>query len=194
MSRIVAAINMTLDGYCDHTAGIVDAELHQHYTDLLDQGGTLVYGRVTYKLMEDYWPFLIQQPSGNEAMDAFAVSIDRIPKIVFSRSLRQLNWETARLAKGNLEQEVLELRMQPGKDVLVGSPGLIAALTQHDLIDEYQLCVHPVIAGKGLPLFKDISDRKVLKLVKTKSFASGVLLLYYESSRQLLPAENFMAE
>lgn len=91
--------------------------------------------------------------------------------------------ESTRLANRDIEEEVIELKQQPGKDILVGSPSLIVSLTKLDLIDEYQLCIHPVIAGKGLPLFKDINDRKILKLIKTKIFSAGQELLYYESGK-----------
>jgi dihydrofolate reductase len=183
MRKLIAAINMTLDGYCDHTGMIADEELHQHFTDLLNNADTILYGRVTYQLME-FWQTVLKHPTGNKGMDEFAVAIDRIPKIVFSRTLKTLGWESARLADHNIEQEVLELKQQSGKDILVGSPGLIAALTELALIDEFQLCVHPVILGKGLPLFKNITDKIVLKLLKTKTFASGVATLYFEPSRK----------
>jgi dihydrofolate reductase len=183
MRKLVAAINMTLDGFCDHTAIIPDEEMHQHYADLLNNAGTALYGRITYQLME-YWQTVVKNPTGNKAMDEFALVIDRIPKIVFSRTLKSVEWESAKLATQGLKEEVLELRQQAGKDILVGSPGLIVALTQLGLIDEYQLCVHPVIAGGGLPLFKNINDRIILKLLKTKSFGSGAIVLYYEPTGQ----------
>jgi len=179
MRKVIAAINMTLDGFCDHTAGIPDAELHQHYTELLISSGIILYGRITFQLME-YWVPFVKNPTGNKSMDDFAVAIDRIPKIVFSRTLQQVEWKTAKLAKKDIKEEVLELKQQAGKDILVGSPGLIVALTKLGLIDEYQLCVHPVIIGNGLPLFKSINDKIILKLLKTKTFASGAVTLYYE--------------
>jgi len=179
MRKVIAAINMTLDGFCDHTAGIPDAELHQHYTELLISSGIILYGRITFQLME-YWVPFVKNPTGNKSMDDFAVAIDRIPKIVFSRTLQQVEWKTAKLAKKDIKEEVLELKQQAGKDILVGSPGLIVALTKLGLIDEYQLCVHPVIIGTGLPLFKSINDKIILKLLKTKTFASGAVTLYYE--------------
>src|SRR5882724_11193934 len=169
MRRLIAAINMTLDGFCDHTAMIADEEIHQHYSKLLRSAGTILYGRITYQLME-YWPTVIKNPTGIKSMDEFAVTIDKIPKIVFSRTLQHVEWRTAKLAKRDLKEEVLELRQQAGKDILVGSPSLIVALTQLDLIDEYQLAVQPTILGSGLPLFKNIKDRVDLKLFKTKTF------------------------
>jgi len=174
---------MTLDGFCDHTAMIADNEIHQHYTDLLKNAGTILYGRITYQLME-YWPTIVKNPTGNKSMDDFAVTIDNIPKIVFSRTLKNVEWKTARIAKGSLEEEVLELKQQQGRDILVGSPGLIVALMKLNLIDEYQLCVHPVVVGKGLPLFKSINDRVILKLLKTKTFSSGQIILYYEPAKK----------
>lgn len=180
MRKIIAGINMTLDGFCDHTVAIADDELHQHYTEVLSSGGALIYGRITYQLMENYWPAVVKNPTGNKATDEFAMIIDKIPKIVFSRTLKNVEWESAKLAKRDIEEEISELRQQSGKDILVGSPSLITALTQLGLIDEYQLCIHPVIAGKGLPLFKNISDKIILKLLKTKSFSSGAIVLYYE--------------
>ncbi len=179
MAKLIAAINMTLDGYCDHTAGIADDEIHQHYADLISSAGTMLYGRITYQLME-YWKTVVANPTGNKAIDHFAVVMDNIPKIVFSHTLQQVNWESARLAKSDIKEVVFELKQQAGKDILVGSPGLIVALTQLNLIDEYQLCVHPVIAGNGLPLFKGINEKTILKLIKTKPFNGGQIILYYE--------------
>ena len=182
MRRLIAAINMTIDGFCDHTAVIADDELHQHYSKLLNNAGVILYGRITYQLME-YWRPMVTKPTGDKAEDEFAVTIDKIQKIVFSHSLKNVDWKSAKLADRSLEEEVLELRQQQGKDILVGSPSLITALTKLRLIDEYQLCIHPVIVGHGLPLFKNISERSVLGLVKTKTFHSGAIVLYYEPSK-----------
>ena len=182
MRKLIAAMNMTLDGFCDHTAMIADEEIHQHYSELLRSAGTVLYGRITYQLME-YWPTLIKNPSGNKSMDEFAVIMDNIPKVVFSHTLKSVEWRTARLAKRDLKEEVLELRQSRNggsKDILVGSPSLIVALSQLDLIDEYQLGVQPTVLGSGLPLFKNIRDRVDLKLLKTKSFGCGAVMLYYE--------------
>lgn len=182
MKKVIAAINMTLDGFCDHTAGIPDEEIHQHYAELLRGADTLLYGRITYQLME-YWREVVRNPTGDKSMDDFAVVMDNTPKIVFSHTLKSVDWKSAKLAARTLEEEVLELKKSTnnnGKDIYVGSPSLITALTKLNLIDEYQLCVHPVIAGSGLPLFKDISDRKVLKLLKTKTFTGGAVILYYK--------------
>jgi len=180
MRKVIAGINMTIDGYCDHTLGIPDEELHDHYTELLNNSGVALYGRITYQLME-FWKPLVKNPTGEKAMDDFAVAIDKIPKIVFSNTLKQLDWDTAKVSTQDLKEEVIKLKQQAGEDILVGSPSLIVQLTNLNLIDEYQLCVHPVIAGKGLlPLFKNISEMKILKLSKTKTFGSGAIIHYYQ--------------
>ena len=174
---------MTLDGFCDHTAGIADDELHDHYSELIRNAGAVLYGRITYQLME-FWKTVLENPTGNKSMDDFAAAIDIIPKIVFSRTLKNPDWESSRLAVKDLRAETLELKQQPGKDIFAGSPSLIVQLTQSGLIDEYQLCVHPVIAGKGLPLFKNISEGITLKLIKTKAFGSGAIVLYYQPAKK----------
>jgi dihydrofolate reductase len=183
MKKIIAAMNMTLDGFCDHTSGVPDEEIHQHYADLLRSAGAALYGRITYQLME-YWRTVLDNPTGDKAMDDFAVAIDNTPKIVFSHTLKNVDWKTAKLATQDLEKEVLELKHQSGKDVFVCSPSLIVALTKLHLIDEYQLCIHPVIAGGGLPLFKDISEKIMLKLINTKKFSGGTVILYYEPTSE----------
>lgn len=179
MGKLIAAINMTLDGFCDHTLIAPDDEIHQHYTDLLKTADIILYGRITYQLME-YWRPLVANPTGNASMDEFAVVMDDITKIVFSRTLKQVDWESAKLTVRNIEEEALALKQESGKDILVGSPSLIVALAKLNLIDEYQICVHPVIAGNGLPLFKNISERIDLKFIKNKIFSGGAVILYYE--------------
>jgi len=179
MRKLIAAMNMTLDGFCDHTAGIADDELHQHYNELLKGADTILYGRITYQLM-GYWATVVKNPTGNKAMDEFAVTMDNISKIVFSHTLKNVEWESARVAKQGVEEEVLELKQKPGKAILVGSPSLIISCLNLDLVDELQLCIHPVILGKGLSLFENIRDINDLKLLKTKTFGSGSIVLCYE--------------
>ena len=175
-------MNMTLDGYCDHTAGIVTDEFMEHYNEQMRNTGALLYGRLTYQLMEEYWPLLVKNPGNNKAENDFAVLMDNVTKVVFSKTLQRVAWKNTVLAQGGLMQEVEKLKQQPGKDLFVGSPSLIAQLMQLDLIDEYRLCIHPVVLGSGLVLFKGIKDRVTLRLIKTKTFSSGVVALYYERS------------
>ena len=180
MRKLIAAINMTLDGFCDHTAMIPDEATHQHFNDLLSNADTLLYGRITYQLMESYWPTIVKNPTGTKVADEFAVLIDNISKIVYSRTLKKVDWKNSKLKKEVVKEEILELKQEAGKNILVGSPGLIVALAQFGLVDEFQLVVHPVILGSGLPLFKNIRDRMNLKLLKTKTFGGGAVALFYE--------------
>jgi dihydrofolate reductase len=180
MRKLIAAMNMTLDGVCDHTVMTADDEIHQHYNELLSQAGTLIYGRITYQLMESYWPTVVKTPTGNRPTDDFAVLIDNLEKVVFSNTLQNVSWKHARLATKNIREEILALKQHPGKDILVGSPSLIAATANLDLVDEYQFSIHPIIAGKGLLLFKHITDTIRLTLIKTKTFACGAVTFYYE--------------
>jgi dihydrofolate reductase len=178
MSKVIAAINMTIDGFCDHTSGIPDEEIHDHYTKLLGEADVILYGRKTYELMR-FWQTLLENPSGEKSMDDFAVAIDRVPKIVFSRTLKETGWKSATLSTESPEETVRELRRQQGKNIFIGSRSLINQLMQLQLIDEFQLCIHPVVAGSGLPLFENI-DRTVFKLTKTKTFSGGAVTLYYQ--------------
>jgi dihydrofolate reductase len=183
MRKVIAAINMTLDGFCDHTSLIADEEIHRHYSELLRNAGTILYGRITYQLME-YWRPIAKNPTGNKAIDEFAVTINNIPKIVFSHTLKKVEWETAKLAKGNIREELLQLKQETGKDILVGSRSLIINLLNLHLIDEFQLCVQPIIAGKGLSLFENINDRIDLRLLKTKTFGCGAAVHYFKPAEK----------
>lgn len=184
MRKVIAAINMTLDGFCDHTAGLAaDEELHYHYADLLNNAGVLLYGRITYQLMQ-FWQTLLENPSDEKSMNDFAISIDKIEKLVFSNTIKETGWHSAKLASRPLEEEVLELKQKSGKDIFIGSRSLIIQLLNSDLIDEFQICIHPVIEGKGLPLFDQIKHKIALKLVKIKSLTSGATVLYYEPTSE----------
>ena len=174
---------MTLDGFCDHTAMIADDEIHQHYNELLRNSGTLIYGRITYQLMESYWPSVVKNPTGNKPMDEFAVLMDDIPKIVYSRTLQDVDWKNSTLKKEVIKDEISELKQQVGKPIVVGSPGLIIALMNLDLVDEYQFAVQPTVLGSGLSLFKNVNERKNLKFLKTKTFACGAIALYYAAAK-----------
>lgn len=181
MAKIIAAINLTIDGFCDHTAGIPDDEIHGHYTRLLNDSSVVLYGRETFGLM-GFWKTYLENPSGEKSMDDFAKAIDRIPKIVFSRTLKSTDWQSATLAESPLQETVLRLKQETQGDILVGSRSLIVQLANLEMVDEFQLCIHPVIIGKGLPLFENLDERKVLRLVETKTFSAGAVLHYYVPS------------
>src|SRR5690606_29629574 len=148
------------------TAGIPDEEIHRHYTALLGQGDAILYGRTTYQLME-FWRTFLDNPSEEKTMNDFAVAIDNIPKIVFSRTLKSVDWKSATIAQRNLKDAVLELKQLSGNPIFVGSRSLIIQLLKLNLIDEFQLCIYPMIEGKGLAFFEEIKDRIIFKLVKT---------------------------
>ena len=181
MRQVIASLNITLDSYCDHEIGIADAELHENVNELFRKVGLCILGRVTYRLMEDAWPEIAKHPTGNKSVDDFAVLMDTIPKIVFSHTLKSVEWKSATLAKGNLVEEVAKLKQQEGKDILVGGPSVIEQLMDAGLIDEFQFYLQPIVAGKGRrPFFQNIHERIDLKLVKTKTLGSGVVILFYE--------------
>ncbi len=179
MRKVIAVTNITIDGVYDHTEGLADGEIHQHYADLLGNAGVILYGRTTYQLMQ-YWQTVLTNPSGAKTADNFAIAIDKIQKIVFSHTLKNTDWESAKLATKSLDDLVRELKRQPGKDIYVGSRSLIMQLMNLNLIDEYQLCIQPVVAGKGSLLFDNVNERSILKLTKTKIFTNGAIILYYE--------------
>lgn len=133
--------------------------------------------------MESYWSTVVKNPTGNKPSDEFAVLIDNISKIIFSHTLENVVWKNTKLKTEVIKEEILELKQQTGKNILVGSPGLIAAFTQLDLIDEYQLTIQPIVLGSGLPLFKNIKDSVHLKLLKTKTFGCGAVTLYYKPAK-----------
>jgi len=149
----------------------------------LNNAGVILYGRTTYQLMQ-FWQALLKNPFDEKSMNDFAISIDKIEKLVFSNTLKDTGWATAKLANRPLDEEILELKRQSGKEIFVGSRSLIIQLLNSNLIDEFQICIHPVIEGKGLPLFDQITDRTVFKLIKTKSLNSGATVFYYEPTSE----------
>jgi dihydrofolate reductase len=184
MRRLIAAINMTLDGDCNHESLSGDDETHQHYADLLRSMDTLIYGRVTYQLMESYWPTVVKNPTGNKQTDDFAVALENISKVVFSHTMKGISWNNARLANRGIKEEILDLKQQTGRDIFVGSRSLIITSLNLGLVDEFQISVLPIISGKGLPLFENITERMDLKLLRTKTFGSGAVTFYYEPVRK----------
>jgi dihydrofolate reductase len=183
MRTVVFAINITADGFFGHEDGIADEELHNYFTDLLRNVGVLLYGRVTYQLMVPFWPEIARNPTDEVSMNEFARVFDGLEKVVFSRTLKRVEDPNARLASRSLEEEVLALKRQPGKDIAVGSVSLASQLSERGLIDEYRFVVHPVIAGKGPRMFETVTprDRRRLSLIDTKIFQSGAVALHYRT-------------
>ncbi len=181
MRKLVFAINVTLDGCCDHSKGIADEELLDHYTQLLREVGLLVYGRKTYQLMVPYWPEVAKDSSGTRASIEFARTFDSLPKIVFSRSLNSADDKNTRIVHGVLHDEILKLKQQTGKDILTGGVDIPSQLVELGLVDEYRLVVQPIVVGEGRRLLERVSlpEKLQLKLVESKVLASGCVALRY---------------
>jgi dihydrofolate reductase len=181
MRNVIFAINITLDGCCDHTKQIADDELLDHYTHLLRDVDLLVYGRKTYQLMVPYWPDVAKDPSSTRADKEFAQAFDSKKHVVFSRSLDRVEGKNTRIVRTNLRDEILKLKQEQGKDILVGGVDVPSQLMELGLIDEYRIVVSPVIAGKGRRLFEGVSlpEKLKLKLVESKTFKSGSVALRY---------------
>ena len=175
------SINITLDGCCDHRAISPDEELHRHAVENLNRADALLFGRVTYEMMEAAF-----RPPQTDArpdwMEPFARTINAARKYVVSSTLSQVDWN-AELVLGDLEQAVLELKRAPGKGLLVGGVKLPQALAELGLIDEYEFVVQPRLAGHGPTLFAGLSKPLDLKLVSRVEFGSGVVAIRYEPAR-----------
>ena len=177
---------MTLDGFFEGPGGDiywhnVDAEFNEFAIAQLNSADGLVCGRVTYQMMASYWP----TEAAIKDDTIVAGLMNKIPKFVFSKTLTKAEWNNTKLVKGNISEEISKLKQQPGKDLLLfGSADLASTLTSLGLIDEYRVMVNPVILGRGMPLFKDVKDKLALKLVDTKTFGSGNVLLYYQRERK----------
>ena len=181
MRNVIYAINITLDGCCDHTKQIADEETHEYFTNLMRDFDLLVFGRKTYQLMVPYWPDVAKDPSSSKADVEFARTFDSITKIVFSRSLASAEDKNTRIVRANLRDEILKLKQEPGKNILVGGVDVPSQLMELGLIDEYRFVVMPVIVGKGRRLFEDVNlpEKRQLKLVESKIFKSGCVGLRY---------------
>ena len=182
MRNVIYTINITLDGCCDHTKFNPAEDLLEHYTHLLrDDAGLLVYGRKTYQLMVPYWPDIAKSQSETKADKEFAQAFDSLNKVVFSRSLASAEDGNTRIVRTNLRDEILKLKQEPGKDILVGGVDIPSQLTELGLIDEYRFVVMPIIAGEGRRLLEGISlqEKLQLKLVESKTFKSGCVALRY---------------
>ena len=184
MRKLLAAINVSLDGYADHEIGIVDDELHDFFTDLLDTVDIILFGRVTYELMESYWPMAPNDPEATGSMIKFAHRINSMPKIVFSKTLEKVEWNNSKLIRNDIIKEVKKLKQQPGKNLSIGGISVIQELTNEGLIDDYWILVHPLIIGKGRLLFEGINQSIKLKLINIKNFNSGVVVLHYQPDKK----------
>ena len=180
MRKVILFNMVTLDGFFAGPNGEIDwhnvgEEFNAFAIDQLNSAGGLIFGRVTYQLMAGYWP---------TAVDDLVVAgkMNALPKFVFSRTLDEVAWSNTTLVKGSVPEEVSKLKQQPGNDLLFfGSADLAATFIQNHLIDEFRLMVNPVVLGNGKPLFKGVEDRLDLKLLRTRAFRNGNVLLYYDA-------------
>jgi dihydrofolate reductase len=179
MRKLVMAINVSLDGYADHTVGIVDDELLDFFTCLLDETGIELFGRVTYQMMESYWPHAHEDPAISNSTLAFADKFNAMPKIVFSGTLEKAEWNNTTLVSSNALEYVARLKETEGKSLCIGGIKLAGSLMRHGLIDEYWVLVHPVVAGNGRRLFENVNAQMKLRLVESRVFKSGVVALHY---------------
>ena len=181
MRNLVYVINITIDGCCDHTKITPDDDVHEYFTDLTRQAGLQVFGRKTYELMVPYWPDVAKDPSATKADKDFAQAFDSLDKVVFSRSLDSAEDNKTRIVRTNLGDEILRLKHEPGKSILVGGVDIPSQLIELGLVDEFRFAVWPVIAGEGRRLLQGVSlpESLHLKLVESKNFKSGCVALRY---------------
>ena len=184
MRKIIASINITPDGFCDHTATVIDDKLLNYANEFLKNADTVLFGRVTYQLFENYWPQAAKDRTAAPSMVEFADLIDDVKKIVFSKTLREVNWKNTILVNEINKDAISKLKEEPGKNIIIwGSPGFVSELTKLGLIDEYHFLIHPMIPGNGTRFFENIKmdRRQQLKLTNTTTFRSGVILLTYQA-------------
>jgi dihydrofolate reductase len=181
MRNVIFAINITLDGCCDHTKQLADDETHEYFTQLLREVDLLVFGRKTYQLMVPFWPDVAKNQSMTKASNEFARTFDSIDKIVFSRSLAGAEGRNTRIVRANLHDEILRLKQEQGKNILIGGVSIPSQLIELGLVDEYRFVVSPIFAGEGRRLLEGVSlrERSQLRLVESKSFKSGSVALRY---------------
>ena len=181
MRNVIFAINMTLDGCCNHTKQVADDQTHEYFTDLLREVDLLVFGRITYQLMVPFWPEVAKNQSMTKALNEFAEAFDSINKIVFSRTLDGAEDKNTRVVRTDLHDEILKLKQEEGKDILTGGVSLPSQLIELGLVDEYRFVVGPIVVGEGRRLLDGVSlpESLQLRLVESKFFKSGCVALRY---------------
>lgn len=181
--KLILMSGVSLDGFIEGPNReidwhMVDDELHQHMNDEIGSMGALLGGRVTHELMAAFWPTADQDPSNPPTMIEFARIWRGMPKYVYSKTLKEADWNTT-IVREVVPAEVEALKEQPGGDLLLGGADLAVSFLKHDLIDEFRIYVHPVLIGRGKPLFSSPDTKMVLRLVETRAFGNGVILLRY---------------
>jgi dihydrofolate reductase len=183
MRKIVLSMSVSLDGFIEGPDReidwhLVDEELHRHFNDQLRTMGAFLSGRVVHELMAGFWPTADADPDSSEPVKEFAGIWRDMPKIVYSRTLRRADWNTT-IVREVVVDEVMDLKAQPGGDLALGGADLAATFLRHGLVDEYRLYVHPVLIGRGKPLFSPSEARTPLRLAESRTFGNGVVMLHY---------------
>lgn len=185
MRKVVFAINASADGFYGHTDMVADNDLHQYFTNILKDADQILYGRTTYQLMVPFWPEVAKNKSMSKISNEFAHTFTSLEKILFTKTLKQVEDSKTRIAKGPLVDEIIVLKEKPGKDICIGSLSLASQLSEAKLIDEYRFVIHPVIVGKGPRLFETLRLDKGIQLdfLGSQTFPSGATALHYQKQR-----------
>jgi len=189
MRKLVLFIHTSLDGFVAGPNGEmdwinVDEEIFDYAGQRTNEADTALYGRVTYQMMESYWPTAAQLPTATKHDVEHSRWYNKVAKVVLSRSLKEANLTNTKIIDGNLAAEIGKLKQDAGKDILMfGSPTAAHSLMTEKLIDDYWLFVNPVLLGRGIPLFNGVEEKSALKLVENNIFSSGVVCLHYEYKR-----------
>jgi dihydrofolate reductase len=182
MRKVIFSINLSADGCCDHTKMVGSEDIHEYFAELISGADLLVYGRITYQLMVPYWPEIAKNKSGQTKWaNDFAQAFDSVDKLVFSHSLEKVEDKRSTLARGELRDEILTLKQQPGKNILVGGVELSSRLIEFGLVDEFIFVVQPIVVGAGRRLFDGakLPEKLKLELVDTTVLKSGCVALRY---------------
>jgi dihydrofolate reductase len=185
MRKVIASNFMTLDGFFAGPDGdldwfVWDGEIAEYMKQQFDAIDTILFGRVTYQLMEGYWP----TASPPEEDPVIIEAMNTLPKVVFSTTLEKVEWHNSRLVRNNIAEEIAKMKQAPGKDMVIfGSGTIVSALTRSGMIDEYRIFVNPVVLGSGKPMLTGLNERLKMKLLSTRTFQCGVVLLRYVPAR-----------
>lgn len=186
MRRLVLFMHTSLDGFVAGPNGemdwiIVDEEMFDYAGKRTNEADTALYGRVTYEMMESYWPTAAEQPGATKHDIEHSGWYNKVTKVILSRTMKGANLPNTKIISDNVSNEIIQLKQAPGQDILIfGSPSAVHSLMTENLIDDYWLFINPILLAQGIPLFKGIKDKTKLKLMETIPFASGVVCLHYE--------------
>lgn len=180
MRKVILSTLITLDGFINHDVMLADDELHEYSVEATKQAGALIFGRVTYQLFAPYWPLVLADPSSPPPELEYARVIEAAPKIVFSKTLENAEWNNTSLMREVDPAVITAMKQEPGGDLVISSGVRLArSFLKLGLVDEFSLLVNPIILGEGLSLFEGLRIRMDLELLRTRTFGSGVVLLEY---------------